>query len=105
MSKDLTEALRELTERREVQARDGMEPRGAAGAAKSAARLPGSNSGEGGGVTSPLVETDYAVRTWHANRTIQSTDGLFWLTVRPVKKITFNDGKNNPVTIEFKAPT
>ena len=104
-SKDLSEALRALTER--GQSADGagpaaMKARGAAGISRVGALLGGTDSTSG--IASPLVETAYADRTFHANTTITSSDGLFTLIIKPVKTIKFKDAASRDVTIEFKAP-
>jgi len=111
-SKDLSEALRALTER--GQSADGagpaaMKARGAAGISRVGALLGGDAATSG--IASPLVETAYADRTFHANQTITrsqrstSADGLFTLVIKPVKTIRFKDAAARDVTIEFKAPT
>lgn len=105
MSKDLTEALRILTE----QANGGsqtpvpMTDRGAAARVTGSALLGG--GGAPGGIASPLTETAYADREFHSVKTITSTDGLFTLKIKPVKKIKFKDAGNADVEIVFKAPT
>jgi hypothetical protein len=105
MSKDLTEALRVLTE----QASGGAQPpaamsdRGAASRATGSALLGGGSAKTG--IASPLVEVAYAQRTFHAAQTITSTDGLLSLKIKPVKSINFVDASNSPVTIEFKSPS
>ena len=103
--KDLTEALRALTE--QAQAADAWPPamkaRGAAGISRGSA-LPNSDAATSG-IASPLVETAYADRTFHTNTTITSSDGLFALIIKPVKAIKFKDAASRNVTIEFKAPT
>lgn len=104
-SKDLSEALRALTER--GQSADGagpaaMKARGAAGISRVGALLGGDAATSG--IASPLVETAYADRTFHTNTTITSSDGLFTLIIKPVKTIKFKDAASRDVTIEFKAP-
>jgi len=103
-SKDLTEALRALTEQanNRPSVQDAMNARGATGRSVASALLDG--GGNGGGIASPLVETDYADRTFHADTTITSSDGLFTLKIKPVKSIKFKDSLNHDVVIEFKAP-
>jgi len=104
--KDLTEALRALMESGQAAAPDAppaMKTRGAAGVSRASALLGGTDSTSG--IASPLVETAYADRTFHANTTITSSDGLFTLIIKPVKTIKFKDAASRDVTIEFKAPT
>lgn len=104
-AKDLTDALRALSE--PAQATDpavpaAMKTRGAAGVARGSA-VPGGGDATGG-IASPLVETAYTARTFHANTTITSSDGLFTLIIKPVKSIKFKDAASRDVTIEFKVP-
>lgn len=103
--KDLTEALRALTEQGQGGAAGppAMKARGAAGIVRASALLGGPSSDAG--IASPLVETAYADRTFHANSTITSSDGLFTLIIKPVKTIKFKDAASRDVMIEFKAPT
>ena len=102
-AKDLTEALDKLMKAganvpAEIPA---MKTRGAAPEVKASALLGGSGSG---GIASPLVETAYANRTFHATVNIASTDGLFTLKIKPVKEVKFLASNLRPVTIEFKSP-
>ena len=102
-AKDLTEALDKLIKAGSVAPAEvpAMKTRGAAPEVKASALLGGSGSG---GIASPLVETAYANRTFHATVNIASTDGLFTLKIKPVKEIKFLDSNLRPVTIEFKSP-
>ena len=107
MAKDLTAALHALTEQARGQtSRDDRSLPSAAPVsaipARSATALP--EAGRSGGIASPLVETDYADRTFHGDTTITSSDGLFALKIKPVKSIKFKDSLNHDVVIEFKAP-
>lgn len=104
--KDLTDAVRALTEPAQgaaATAPPAMKARGAAGIARASALL-GGESGNAG-IASPLVETAYAGRTFHADTTITSSDGLFTLIIKPVRTIMFRDAAARDVMIEFKAPT
>lgn len=105
MSKDLTEALRILTEQANAanSAPPAMSDRGAASRVTGSALLGG--GGAKGGIASPLTETAYADREFHTVKTITSTDGLFTLKIKPVKKIKFKDAANADVEIIFKEPT
>lgn len=109
MAKDLTKALQDLTEQAQGQTSrvDKALP-----ATREAPAIPARSGasgriaygGSGGGIASPLVETSYAARTWHANTSVLSSDGLFSLVIKPVKTINFQDANHNDVQIEFKAP-
>ncbi len=105
MSKDLTEALRLLTGVDPNSITGAPEPlnnRGAA--AKQKASTLNTAKGSGSGIASPLVETDYADREFHTAIMIASTDGLFTLRIKPVKKIFMKDALSNDVLLEFKSP-
>lgn len=108
MAKDLTAALQAMTEQAQGQTsrKDKTLP-----AVKDATAIPdrsGSSglvkSGEGTGIANPLVETDYAERVFHPEKTLQSTDGILVIKIKPVSQIKFKDAANQPLTIEFKAP-
>lgn len=58
----------------------------------------------GGGIASPLTETAYSSRTWHAVKTITSSDGLLHLRVKPIKAVTFTDANGATVVMDYKAP-
>ena len=101
--KDLTEALRTLTE--QAQGADSgppaMKTRGIAGKARSSALLGGS-SGNGGGIASPLTETSFAARQFWAGG-FTTTDGLF--TLPAIKQITTTDATGTELIINFAEPT
>ncbi|UCV13758.1 hypothetical protein [Quatrionicoccus australiensis] len=106
-SKDLTAALDELMKR----SRNGQDnslpdanPRGDVPAQRSSSLdSPGSGSGKNNkGINSPLTETDYAERQWFPERTLTTTDGVFAVRVRALKKIFMTDAKDNSVEMVFK---
>lgn len=106
-SKDLTEALRELTQAAiaENAAKiEAMKSRGAAEKSKSSAVPKSADGGESGGISTPLTETAFADRTYYNPKTSTSTDGIWVVRMRPIKSIKFLDKKENPLTIEFKEP-
>lgn len=108
MAKDLTAALHALTE-----AADGQTTRvdRALPAVKVPAAIParvgssGVITGASGGIASPLVETLYADRTFHAATSFASTDGIFIVELKPVKTIAFKDANLATVVMEYKAKT
>jgi hypothetical protein len=104
MSKDLTEALRILTEQANGIAPQQPAARGAAPRSINSAQPAGTPKSGGGGIASPLTETAYANRTWHSEKVVVSTDGLFSMKIKPVKTIGFTDANGDAVTIEYKAP-
>ena len=104
MSKDLTEALRILTEQANGTAPAKPVARGDAPRSVAAAQPAGSPTKSGSGIASPLTETAYANRTWHAEKVVVSSDGLFSMKIKPVKSISFTDANGEPVTIEYKSP-
>jgi hypothetical protein len=106
MAKDLTEALRRLTEQAQGQTSrvDKTLPASpTATAIPARAGTGGPPQFKGSGIASPLVETAYSERTFHAATQYASTDGIFVIELLPVKTINFKDALESPVTIEFKA--
>jgi len=85
-------------------ARDAAAPLPTAvGAAKP--KLAGSQaSGTGGSIASPLTEPDSSAREYHPAVNLSSTDGLFTIVVRPIKKVVMQDANTRPVTIEYDTP-
>lgn len=51
-----------------------------------------------------LAEPDYKARTYHARKTLKSTDGLLTWLYDPIKTVSMVDAKNNPVTLTFAEP-
>jgi len=58
----------------------------------------------GGGIASPLTETDYALREFHATRFVISADGVFVWEFQPVSKITMADANGATVEQIFASP-
>lgn len=104
MSKDLTDALREMMQQHDANVVPAPQPRGAAPKAVSAARLPGGSGSSAAGWVSPLTEVAYAARTWHPEKLIVSSDGIFALRVRAVKDVTLTDAAATEVKFDFKGP-
>ena len=59
----------------------------------------------GDGIASPLTETAYADRTYWADKTITSTDGLITIVIAPIKQMKFTDANNQVVVFDYKQPT
>ena len=59
--------------------------------------LPASASG---GAAGSFVEADFDQREYHTERQIASTDGIFVMRYRPIKKVVGDDAR----TLEFKEP-
>lgn len=59
--------------------------------------LPASASG---GAAGSFVEASFEQREYHAERQITSSDGLFVMRYRPIKKVVGDDAR----TLEFKEP-
>lgn len=57
----------------------------------------------GGGIASPLTETDNS-RTYHPPQVVTSSDGVFTFYVEPVASATFVDGDTNTVVFNFDDP-
>lgn len=60
--------------------------------------------GSGAGIASPLTEDSYAARTYYAESTIFSSDGIFSVKIRPVHQVSFTDDGGNPAVIAFADP-
>lgn len=58
-------------------------------------------SPKGTGISSPLTETKYSDREYYATFTLTSTDGLFVMELKRVKKMKFNDADNRFLEIDF----
>lgn len=105
MSKDLTEALRLLTGVDPNSLTNSPEPlKDRVAAAKQKVSTLNTAKGSVSGIASHLVETAYADRTWHSDKTINSTDGIFTLVIKPVKKVFFKDANSADVVMEYKSP-
>jgi hypothetical protein len=107
MAKDLTEAIAALTEAASGKTsrvdRSLPDPRiPPAIPARTGSSKPIAGAAAGGGIASPLTETDYADRTWHAERTITSTDGVWALKINPLKSIKFKDALDADVVFDLK---
>jgi len=103
MSKDLTDALRKLTEKPKSAPNVVPRPRGAAPRVVAVGTPPAAPAGgEGGGIASPLTET---ARTHYAERAVASTDGLFSVRITPIRSLTMLDADENIVVLNFLDPT
>lgn len=84
------------------------EPRGGIPSARGYAQSnyqPGSTTGPGGGIASPLEEISYSTRLYHTNG-IPSTDGLFIYPL--LSRLQLEDANGDPVEIYLagaSAPT
>ncbi len=109
MAKDLTEALRQLTEAGAGQTSRVDKTLPAAAAKPDIPARTGSSPplarGSGGSIASPLSEADYTARNYWAAQTITSTDGLLTWEVEPIKKIFFTDANSNLVEFDYAEPT
>ncbi|MDR1995159.1 hypothetical protein [Azonexus sp.] len=105
MSKDLTAALQELMQQQHgTPAPPAPKPRGAAPHATGAG-LPAGQASGGGSIAGPLTEDDYAARTYHLDRNVQSSDGLLTFRVKPIKSIAFADANGNALVVNYAEPT
>ena len=52
------------------------------------------------GIATPLIETP-GTREYYDSRFLSSSDGLFVLELKPVKKVYLTDADNNPLKIEY----
>ncbi len=108
MSKDLTEALHALTISAQGQTSrvDSALP-----AARPTSAIParsgssGPVTGPGSGISGPLTETSYSARTYWADVTITSTDGIFTMVEKPIKSISFADALSNSLVMNYAQPS
>lgn len=107
-TRDLTESLDALMHRKVSRAdnSDNSIPppkeRGES-PAQTSAKLDAIGEGGGGkGINSPITETAYSDRQWFDEKTINTTDGIFAVRVRALKKLVMTDAKNNSVVMDFK---
>jgi hypothetical protein len=60
---------------------------------------------DGTGIASPLTETDYTAREYHATEgELQTTDGFFVIKYQYIKSVSMTDAQDQPVKLEFDAP-
>ncbi|CDF82655.1 hypothetical protein PKB_1290 [Pseudomonas knackmussii B13] len=60
------------------------------------------STGSVGGIASPIVET--AARTYYAEQTLQSSDGLWSFRVKPIQQVTFHDSNGAEVLMIYAEP-
>ncbi|CDF86329.1 conserved hypothetical protein [Pseudomonas knackmussii B13] len=60
------------------------------------------STGTGGGIASPIVEV--AARTYYAEQTLQSSDGLWSFRVKPIQQVTFHDSNGAEVLMIYAEP-
>lgn len=77
-------------------------PRQAAPIPDSAGKAPNGSPAAGNG--GDLTEKDFSKRTYHARRTLKSTDGIITWLYSPVEKIVMTDAKGNAVVLKFAEP-
>lgn len=58
----------------------------------------------GGGMASPLTEQDYALRTLHAARYLETSDGIFTFELMPPAKIVMTDADDVSHDFNYAAP-
>lgn len=95
------------TQRRQVQALNTLERKGARPSTKGRGTWNPNTpkAGGGGGIASPLTETSYYDRTHWAERTLLSSDGLLSFRVQPIKEITQRDANDAEVKQVFADPS
>ncbi len=63
-------------------------------------------TGGGGGISSPLTETDAAARTyWDTVAVVLNPSGLVISAFKPVKNIAMTDASGAAVVFSYKSPT
>lgn len=58
------------------------------------------SGGVGGGIASPLTETNYDDREYH-DSAILTSDFLVAIEIKPLKKLTMSDADGNPVVLNY----
>lgn len=86
------------------QALPAAEPRDPVPGVGIGRRLGGAAAGGGGSIASPLTEPDASTRTYHQERAVASSDGVFVLMLRPIKTIDLLDANQAPVRVEYGNP-
>lgn len=110
MAKDLTERLAELTENAvgQTSRKDTTLPDSPAPPAippRVGQALPRAGGSSSGAIASPISEYDVAQRTYWAERAITSTDGIFVMMIKPIKKIVMKDANEAGVVFNYGDPT
>lgn len=101
---DINAVIRPVAERRTlrtIEPRGGLGPQPGRGVYKPPPAAPGQG---GGGIASPLVETDYNAREWWPEKTVTSVDGLLSFRIRPIKEITQQDANSATVKQQYAEP-
>lgn len=103
MAKDLTEALRSLTEASGQTSRvdKALPARPNPPAIPARSGSAGPVATPGAGIASPLTEGDFSNREFHASGW-KSTDGL--ITLPAIKKVIMTDAVGSVVVFNFAAP-
>lgn len=100
---DINAVVRPPKQRRALRS---IEPRGGLAAQKGRGNYvpPAVNPGAGGGIASPLVETDYSTRLYWPARVGTTVDGLISFLIRPIKEVTQQDANSVVVKQQFAEP-
>lgn len=62
------------------------------------------NTARGGGIASPLTESDTVARDFWPEKTLVSTDGLIYAKYKPLKRMTMSDATGAQVVFNFQNP-
>lgn len=76
---------------------------GLRGSGIGSAPATGASVSSSAGIASPLTETD-GTRTYHANQTLTSSDGLLTLEFAPVNQVTMTDANSAEVRMVYAVP-
>ena len=102
--KDLTRALQALVGQPSQSGLPAAQPRGVQPMAAARGRPAAAAAKSGGGIAGPLTEPAYNTRTYWADETIQSSDGLLTFVVKPIKQVILTDATGADVVIVFANP-
>ena len=74
--------------------------------AKRGAGVPVAAAGSSkSGLTGPFIEPSAAARTFHDERTLLSSDGIFALRIKPIKTVVMRDGSGAQVVFSYSDPS
>lgn len=101
VQEDINSLVRPTAQRQQLKT---VPPLGALPAQRGRADYKAPAASGSGGIASPLIEQDYAARTFWPDVTVTSTDGLRSFVIKPIKEITQLDAGLEVVKQQFAEP-
>lgn len=106
LTTDVRKMVRKETEKLVKQGLDPAEEKapieGGIGKGVAAVGSGSTGSNEGGAAQGLITETDVDLREYYAEQIVSSSDGLFQLSLEPIKKIVFEDATGAEATQIYK---